>query len=111
MDMNNYDSIDFLQELLNSDELSENEKQQIADQIQKLQQSGEAEQISNSVKAANMLAQLEADINPKANNGKEPSVNGVEILNQDGTVRIMKVGRNDPCPCGSGKKYKKCCGR
>ncbi|MCF7968728.1 MAG: SEC-C domain-containing protein [Methylococcaceae bacterium] len=20
-----------------------------------------------------------------------------------------KVGRNDPCPCGSGKKYKKCC--
>lgn len=23
----------------------------------------------------------------------------------------MKVGRNDPCPCGSGKKYKKCCGR
>lgn len=23
----------------------------------------------------------------------------------------IKVGRNDPCPCGSGKKYKKCCGR
>ena len=23
---------------------------------------------------------------------------------------IPKVGRNDPCPCGSGKKYKKCCG-
>ena len=22
-----------------------------------------------------------------------------------------KVGRNEPCPCGSGKKYKKCCGR
>ncbi|WP_422468151.1 SEC-C metal-binding domain-containing protein, partial [Endozoicomonas sp. ALC013] len=21
-----------------------------------------------------------------------------------------KVGRNDPCPCGSGRKYKKCCG-
>lgn len=26
-------------------------------------------------------------------------------------VRVNKVGRNDPCPCGSGKKYKKCCGR
>jgi preprotein translocase subunit SecA len=26
-------------------------------------------------------------------------------------VRVeQKVGRNDPCPCGSGKKYKKCCG-
>ena len=22
-----------------------------------------------------------------------------------------KIGRNDPCPCGSGKKYKMCCGR
>ena len=26
-------------------------------------------------------------------------------------VKPHKVGRNDPCPCGSGKKYKKCCGR
>ncbi|HEY4136584.1 MAG TPA: YchJ family protein [Alphaproteobacteria bacterium] len=24
-------------------------------------------------------------------------------------VRVTKIGRNDPCPCGSGKKYKKCC--
>ena len=35
----------------------------------------------------------------------------------DGTVKKepvkvgKKVGRNDPCPCGSGKKYKHCCGR
>lgn len=26
-------------------------------------------------------------------------------------VKERKIGRNDPCPCGSGKKYKKCCGR
>lgn len=26
-------------------------------------------------------------------------------------VKEKKVGRNDPCPCGSGKKYKKCCGK
>ena len=26
-------------------------------------------------------------------------------------VKSVKVGRNDPCPCGSGKKYKKCCGQ
>lgn len=26
-------------------------------------------------------------------------------------VKGKKVGRNDPCPCGSGKKYKYCCGR
>ena len=34
----------------------------------------------------------------------------------DGTVKkqprkVQKIGRNDPCPCGSGKKYKQCCGR
>ena len=26
-------------------------------------------------------------------------------------VKKNKVGRNDPCPCGSGKKYKHCCGK
>ena len=26
-------------------------------------------------------------------------------------VKETKVGRNEPCPCGSGKKYKKCCGK
>jgi uncharacterized protein YchJ len=30
-----------------------------------------------------------------------------------GTINLVltKVGRNEPCPCGSGKKYKRCCGR
>lgn len=30
-------------------------------------------------------------------------------LNQPFNHSVKKVGRNDPCPCGSGKKYKKCC--
>jgi hypothetical protein len=40
-----------------------------------------------------------------------------ELLNEIGTgppgatPPAPKVGRNDPCPCGSGKKYKKCCGQ
>ena len=25
--------------------------------------------------------------------------------------RVSKIGRNDPCPCGSGRKYKQCCGK
>jgi len=29
--------------------------------------------------------------------------------NQNQPVRKVKIGRNEPCPCGSGKKYKKCC--
>lgn len=44
-------------------------------------------------------------------------VNG-KWLYEAGDVKPMtvvregkKIGRNDPCPCGSGKKYKKCCGR
>ncbi len=32
------------------------------------------------------------------------------VQKQNNSAR-KKVGRNDPCPCGSGKKYKKCCGR
>jgi preprotein translocase subunit SecA len=35
----------------------------------------------------------------KRSRGRTPRVTGI------------KVGRNDPCPCGSGKKYKKCCGK
>ena len=39
-----------------------------------------------------------------------------ESVGGDGTVKkqprkVKKIGRNDPCPCGSGKKYKNCCGR
>ena len=39
-----------------------------------------------------------------------------ESVGGDGTVKkqprkVAKIGRNDPCPCGSGKKYKQCCGR
>ena len=37
------------------------------------------------------------------------------VTNQEGGERLVKkakqeIGRNDPCPCGSGKKYKNCCG-
>lgn len=34
----------------------------------------------------------------------------VEMLLQQEMEVTQKIGRNDPCPCGSGKKYKKCCG-
>jgi uncharacterized protein len=33
-----------------------------------------------------------------------------ELSEPQQPVRSEKIGRNDPCPCGSGKKYKKCCG-
>ena len=34
-----------------------------------------------------------------------------EQKNANTIRKEKKVGRNDPCPCGSGKKYKKCCGK
>ena len=33
----------------------------------------------------------------------------IEKPNLEG-IDLSKIGRNDPCPCGSGKKFKKCCG-
>ncbi|WP_207670523.1 SEC-C metal-binding domain-containing protein [Haloimpatiens lingqiaonensis] len=36
---------------------------------------------------------------------KRSSNKGTTIVNK------QKIGRNEPCPCGSGKKYKKCCGK
>ena len=35
---------------------------------------------------------------------------GETVVKQPKKRETSKVGRNDPCPCGSGKKYKKCCG-
>ena len=44
---------------------------------------------------------------------KPEDITDLEILlNPPKTVIAeKKVGRNEPCPCGSGKKYKKCCGQ
>ena len=43
---------------------------------------------------------------------KPEDISDLEILLNPLKTRLAekKVGRNEPCPCGSGKKYKKCCG-
>ncbi|MCL4854584.1 MAG: SEC-C domain-containing protein, partial [Bryobacteraceae bacterium] len=47
---------------------------------------------------------------------KERELAEIQYVGGDGAagsqpvLKGKKVGRNDPCPCGSGKKYKKCCG-
>ena len=45
----------------------------------------------------------EQTIKGEANDGKEKV--------KSAPKRVKKIGRNDPCPCGSGKKYKQCCGK
>ena len=51
----------------------------------------------------NLIKQMITNMNAAANAGAEKSKPKVNSSKE-------KVGRNDPCPCGSGKKYKKCCG-
>ena len=47
--------------------------------------------------------------NAQASHGDE--VSAAEVKKKPVTKEGKKVGRNDPCPCGSGKKYKNCCGK
>jgi preprotein translocase subunit SecA len=50
---------------------------------------------------------------PAAGGEPEPAENeaGVAVAQKPVTRRQPKIGRNDPCPCGSGKKYKQCHGK
>jgi preprotein translocase subunit SecA len=48
---------------------------------------------------------------PSTNGGSEASLDDVFETQRAPVRDVTKVGRNDPCPCGSGKKYKNCCGR
>ena len=42
---------------------------------------------------------------------KGEAVNDSNKVKKAAPKRVSKIGRNDPCPCGSGKKYKQCCGK
>ena len=54
----------------------------------------------------NVIVEKKEDLNEKP---KAPQTN--TNVNVQGDNKKKKIGRNDPCPCGSGKKYKHCCGR
>jgi uncharacterized protein YecA (UPF0149 family) len=62
-----------------------------------LRTSAESPTASADVKAMFLLRDLPAPIS--------------SITRQPARRSVTKVGRNDPCPCGSGKKHKKCCGQ
>ena len=56
-----------------------------------------------STQFSNMAARQALNARSSANANAQSSIQIVRST--------PKVGRNDPCPCGSGKKYKNCCGR
>jgi preprotein translocase subunit SecA len=71
------------------------------------------DKLQDSIDAKVSMYLLKAEINKNVE--RKQTIKGEEN-NNDETVKntpvhVKKVGRNDPCPCGSGKKYKNCCGR
>ncbi len=72
-------------------------------------------EMTNSIKEDTSRLIMHVKIEEKAEREQVAKVTGT---NKDTTAKrepvkrkAAKVGRNDPCPCGSGKKYKQCCGR
>ena len=60
-----------------------------------------------------LTVQVRTQEEPKREQVAKPTSTSADGTDKPRTVRktvTQKVGRNDPCPCGSGKKYKKCCG-
>ena len=58
---------------------------------------------NENMERVNVIRQMITNMNAAANAAAEKAKPKVKSAKE-------KVGRNDPCPCGSGKKYKKCCG-
>ncbi|OGX68233.1 MAG: hypothetical protein A2189_06815 [Paenibacillus sp. RIFOXYA1_FULL_44_5] len=69
------------------------------------------ENIQEEVATYIMKAHVEANLERQAVAEGQAVDPKVEESGKKPIVRDQKVGRNDPCPCGSGKKYKQCCGR
>jgi len=57
------------------------------------------------------LIRAEIKLNIERKQVEKPIANSGEEKRTIVTNKNKKVGRNDPCPCGSGKKYKQCCGK
>ena len=61
-----------------------------------------------------LTVQIRTQEEPKREQIAKPTATSGDGTDKARTVRkttSQKVGRNDPCPCGSGKKYKNCCGK
>ena len=75
------------------------------------------EHMTESIKTDTVKMLL--NVRPEVKQEREQVAKPITATHGDGseepssrTVKVgKKVGRNDPCPCGSGKKYKKCCGK
>ncbi len=71
--------------------------------------------ISNTARTKQQEMPQQRSIQKSSSGGVDVTVRQVQTNQQESTSQVQrtmpKVGRNDPCSCGSGKKYKKCCGK
>ncbi|SES05923.1 SEC-C motif-containing protein [Gracilibacillus ureilyticus] len=66
-------------------------------------------ELMNNTREWALKGHTSEELRPIDTAGMRPFPGSMQQQNKQETVR--KVGRNEPCPCGSGKKYKKCCGK
>ena len=71
--------------------------------------------MAEAIREETTTALLHVHVDQKVEREEVAKVTGT---NKDTSVKkkpverkVEKIGRNDPCPCGSGKKYKHCCGK
>jgi len=78
-----------------------------------VQQAAPAEAVAPAVRGAAGRTgyRVTHESGPDTGDGRRPAAAAAGGGGTATQVRAPKVGRNDPCPCGSGKKYKKCHGR
>ena len=72
------------------------------------------EEMTESIREETVKALMHVRIEQKVEReqvAKETGTNKDDSANAPVQRKTEKVGRNDPCPCGSGKKYKYCCGK
>ena len=67
--------------------------------------------VPGSARAARSIKEAEPQLRAMGANVDYSSIDSFATIGAYGERRVIKVGRNDPCPCGSGKKYKQCHGR
>jgi preprotein translocase subunit SecA len=78
---------------------------------------GPAELVAAAAPEQRRAAQQVEDFTRKIERKKDQEMAQLQFVGGEASsaaaqpvLKGAKVGRNDPCPCGSGKKYKKCCG-
>ena len=106
----NESQTEFREEVLEMVAVEREENEKLRVRCDKLQQ--ELDTLRNDmVKLKTKLLKKETETLSKLAPMKHINISIISEKGKNAPLRSEKIGRNVPCPCGSGKKYKKCCGR